>query len=132
VGNWIADGVTQLSFAVRHDAPVPISFFTRLASPFNFPGVAAIEPVAVQPDTWTTITLDIFEGNPAFVFEGPFGFNDVFSNIGNVQFGVVAGGEIAGADLDITFDLDNVAIIPSPAGLALLAGAALLRRRRRS
>ena len=131
VGNWIADGVNQLSFAVRHDAPTPISFFTRLASPFNFPGVAAIEPVAVDPDTWTTITLDIVEGNPAFVFEGPFGFSDVFSNIGNVQFGIVVPGELAGADLDVTFDLDNVSIVPSPAGFALLIGAGMLQRRRR-
>jgi hypothetical protein len=49
VGNWLAAGINRLSADVRHDAPEPVHFFVRLATPANFPGMLIELPVAVPP-----------------------------------------------------------------------------------
>src|SRR3972149_11100900 len=32
-GNWISDGVDRLTAQVRHNAPLPLNFFTRFSGP---------------------------------------------------------------------------------------------------
>ena len=142
-GNWISDGVGQFSVDVRHNSQVPLSFFARFASPFNFPGATAVRFQPVLANQWTTLTFNIAD-NPAFgapnfvTFEGS-SFDAVFSNIGRVQVGVsIPDGfenNPALANGVFTFDMDNasVSVIPEPSGslLAMAGGMLLMLRRRR-
>lgn len=131
VGNWVDAGVTEFTAFVRHDAPVPLNYFVRFASPANFPAAAGVSFIPVAPNTWTPITISVAEGSPQLVFEGPFTHSAVFSNIGNVQIGVSVPQALAGVDQGFTFDVDNIGIAPSPSSLALLALAGVAIRRRR-
>ena len=109
-GDWISGGVAEFRAFVRHDAPFPQSFFVRFSSPINFPGAIAVQFVPVFSDTWTEIVIDIDPENPQLVsFEGS-DFVTVFSNIGHVQVGITVGEGQGGFPVDITFDLDKVAI----------------------
>jgi hypothetical protein len=148
VGNWITEGVDQFSYWVRHDtfdpstgAPVPINFFARFASPFNFPGATAPEFVPVLPGVWTELSVDIVDGmvpfGPFVTYEGS-DFDTIFSNIGKVQVGVSVPAAVAGLADSFRFDLDRVGIqaVPEPVGpLTTLTGflavlMAIGRRRR--
>ena len=129
-GDWIAEGVTQFSFSVRHNAPSPLTFFARFA-PSAAPGANAVEFVPVLPNVWTTITVAIDPLTP-FFYEGTT-FGTTFNNIGRVQIGLFGLTGVAGVDQQFTFDLDKPTITPAPsaAGLFTLAGVAFSRRRRR-
>ncbi|CAG0981700.1 hypothetical protein PHYC_01800 [Phycisphaerales bacterium] len=130
-GNWIADGVTSFSIAVRHNAGQPLNFFSRFASPAAFPGAVAVNFAPVMPNTWTTLTFPIDPSNPQFIsFEGS-DFNTVFSNVGRVQVGVSVPASMAGVDQSFAFDLDTVSLVPAPGALALLGVAGIFVRRRR-
>ena len=118
-GDWIADGVTQFSAFVRHDAASDLTFFTRFASPFNFPALVGLSQTAVPPNQWTEIVFQINPGAP-FIAEGPSTFAGVFSNLGNLQIGALAGSQ-AGIDTDINLGIDRISIVPEPASLTLLA-----------
>ncbi len=109
VGNWINDQVERISFRVRHDAGVPLTFFMRFADPANFPGAAAVVAVPVPSGQWTAANIAL--PNPELIFEGPFVYGDVFDNIGHVQIGVLAPAPLIGVDQSVTFDLDKVAIV---------------------
>ena len=141
-GNWIADGVTQFSVDVRHNSAVPLNFFARFASPFNFPGATAVKFAPVLGNQWTTLTFDIAPnpqfGAPNFVtFEGS-DFATVFGNLGRVQVGV---SEPDGWENNpalggtFTFDLDNasITVVPEPSGtlLAMVGGMLVMLRRNR-
>lgn len=128
VGNWITDGVREFSFWVRHDAVEALGLFARFANPSNFPGAAGISFVPVEPNTWTEIIIPIFAGSPNIILEGS-PFNDVFSNIGNLQIGASVTADMIGQT--ITIDLDKVSITPAPGALGLLAVAGLLGSRKR-
>lgn len=132
VGNWIADGVSEFTAYVRHDAGVPLNFFVRFSGPANFPGGTAVSFAPVPTGTWAPITIPIDASNPQFVsFEGT-DFDTVFGNVGHVQIGVSVPEGLAGVDAPVSFDLDKVAIVPEPAVLTLLcvgATVGLLRRR---
>ncbi len=131
VGNWITAGVSEFSFWVRHDAVDPLAMFARFATTDNFPGAAGISFVPVLPNVWTEIVIPIFDGSPNIILEG-FPFDDVFSNIGNVQIGINVTADMIGQTISV--DLDKASITPSPGALPLLGLAAMgcLRRARRA
>lgn len=121
IGDWILSGVQELSASVRHDAPVPISFFVRASGPANFPGATAIQFAPVLPNTWTEISFDLLSTSPQFVtFEGS-NHSEVFSNIGHLQLGVSIPDGFDMNPAPFTFDLDQVTIVPEPTTLALLS-----------
>lgn len=130
-GNWIADGVSNFSFSVRHDAAAPLSLFARFSGPANFPGAIGVAFAPVLPGVWTEVNIPIFPESPNLIsFEGS-DFNSVFSNIGHVQLGLTVDEASAGLP-SVTLDIDKVSIVPAPgaAMLAGLVGLAGLRRRR--
>jgi hypothetical protein len=134
-GNWIAQGVVRFSAFVRHNAPQPLSYFARFASPANFPGGTAVKFAPVLPNTWTQLTFDIRADNPEFVtFEGS-NFNTVFSNIGHVQLGVSAPAALNEDPTAFTFDIDKASIaeVPEPATAlgGIIASLAVVGGRRR-
>ena len=120
-GDWITDGVTKFSTQVRHNAPVPLTLFTRYASPLNFPGGSAINFAPVLPNVWTKLEVEISPTNPQFVtFEGQT-FADVFDDVGNIQIAISNIPEsLAGVDQEFTFDIDQPTIVPEPANMLLL------------
>lgn len=137
-GDWVAGGVSQLSFYVRHDAGVALTFFVRFADPANFPGAAAITSPPVPSGAWTLVTVPM---SASFIYEGPFTFNDIFDNIGHIQIGVSTPQSLVNQNQTVTFDLDQPAIQgPSPVptvsewGLAamvlcgLIAGTVMFRK----
>ena len=129
VGDWINDSVTEFTFSIRHDAPVELDFFARLATPNNFPAaIANFDPV--QPNVWTDLTISIVdiegEGGPP---------SSALGNIGNVQITLSAP---TGFDMDTTaytFDVDKIGVVavPEPSSMLVVAigGAFLILRRRR-
>jgi hypothetical protein len=131
VGNWIADSAKKVSAYVRHDAPVALEYFFRVATPANFPGFVVGNPNLVQPNTWTLLEWDINPNNPSNVAEGPMStFSGVFGNVGVVQLGVYAP---AGVNQTVTFSLDQVTVtVPEPSTIAVsclaLVGAVVGRR----
>jgi len=132
VGNWISDGVTELSFLIRHDAGVPLGFFSRFTPASPPVGVIGLSFTPIPSDTWVPITIAIDPSNTALIFETG-NFASIFDGIGNVQVGVSAPAGLAGVDQVVNFDLDKVSIVPEPATLLLLTGGmlTLARRRRR-
>jgi len=137
-GDWIDDGVKKLTAQVRHDAPLPLSFFARFAGPNNFPGAVAVSFAPVLPNTWTQLEFNINQGNPQFFGFPESSFESVFPNIGRLQLGVSLPPALLGVDRTVTFGLDNVSVLstPEPGSAALLlaavAGAAGMRTRRRA
>lgn len=131
VGNWVAAGVSEFRAMLRHDAGVPLVFFTRFASPNNFPAGARVNFTPVPSGVWTLVSFPI---DAAIVYEGgPSNYLSVFSNVGHVQVGVSVPGALAGSSNVVTFDIDKAMITPEPSALAMLAvGAMALVRRRRS
>lgn len=127
VGNWIAAGVTQFSFSVRHTSTAPMAFFARFA-PAAGPGAVAVFNTAAVAGEWTTYSVSIAPATP-FVYEGT-NFNTAFSNVARVQIGVLVDDAVAGRT--VTLDIDNVGIIPAPASALIpLAGLLAAGRRRR-
>lgn len=132
-GDWLAGGITTFSFWVRHNAPIDLQYFVRFTpADANSPSMNfEFSDSLVAPNTWTQLTLDISEDNPGWIVGGgPGTYNSVFTNLGKIQLGADMGG-LAGMEPDFTFDLANVAIIPAPGAISLLALAGLFGTRRR-
>lgn len=129
-GDWVAGGVTEFAFDIRHNFDGNLSFYTRLAQT-PFPGATILSTTNVAKDTWTTVTFSINPSNPLFLsFEGS-DFNTVFSAISRVQIGVATPAALAGANATVTFELDNVRVVPTPASALALGLIPLAGRRRR-
>lgn len=135
-GNWITLGVNEVSAWVRHNAPEPLVFNSRFVSEANFPGASYYSDL-VPPNAWTKVTFNVAPNSPQLAdptFEGTNSYAGVFSDIGNMQFGINIPTALRGAG-PFTFDFDNVAVqaVPEPvdAALTLLAamGFAGVRRR---
>lgn len=106
-GNWVAGRVGTFSVYVRHDAGVPLTIFTRFASPVNFPGAAGVAFAPVPSGVWTQVTIPVHFGSPNLVtFEGT-SYGAVFPNIGHLQIGATVPASLAHVNQDITFSLDQ-------------------------
>ena len=127
-GDWIAGGITELRFQVRHNAAVPVSMFSRIASPNNFPSAVGLAFEPILPNTWTEVVIDVSEGSPQLILAGAE-YSEVFSNIGHLQFGFEPTDAVFGQT--IQFDIDAVQIVPAPGAFAVLGGFALVAGRRR-
>jgi hypothetical protein len=133
-GNWVAQNIGQFSAFVRHNAPLPLSFFTRFSAPNNFPGGTAVKFAPVLPNTWTELNFDINANNPEFVTYEGSNFNTVFSNVGHIQLGVSVPAALAANPTAFTFDIDKASIeraIPEPSTVIalIMVGAACLASR---
>lgn len=132
VGDWIAAGVTGVSFDIRHNLSEPVTLTGRFATPANSPGASTVSQTVIAPNQWTTITFDLTEGSPDIISLGGGTYAGIFSNIGNMQFGFNVPASLAGQDIDARFDIDNFAIVPTPgAGFAMAFGAFGFASRRR-
>ena len=128
VGDWIASGVTTVSFAVRHNAPAPIDYFVRFAPAFGA-GVVGLFSASVQPGEWTTLSFSVYASNPQIVYEGTT--FATFSSIARTQVGILVPQSLAGNQSSFSFDIDNFSVVPAPSALALLASSACVFARRR-
>lgn len=131
VGDWIAAGVTGVSFSFRHDLPVAISLTGRFATPLNNPGASVQTSFTVEPNTWTTVFYDLTEGSSDIISLGGGTYGAIFGNVGNIQLGFNVPAGMGGQNIDVKFDVDNFTIVPAPGVLALLGLAGATRRRRR-
>lgn len=129
-GDYVAGGIDRISFDIRHNADIDLSFIVRFATANNSPAFVIFSDVSVEADTWTNVSFDISPDNPLLVFAGG-DYATVAPQIGNVQ---VLVDRVDGLTdpLVTDFDLDNVSIVPAPGSLALLGlgGLAGVRRRR--
>lgn len=131
IGNWLAAGVTGITFQFRHDLAEAINVTGRFASAANFPGAAVVAFTPVLPNTWTTISIDLTPTSPNFVsFEGST-HAAVFSSVANMQLGFTVPASMVGQNIDGNFDLANFTIVPAPSALALLGLGSLAAARRR-
>lgn len=130
VGDYLAGGVTAFSVDVRHDSTVPVSYYIRVA-PVGGPGMLFLNFTPVAAGQWTTLTFDFSSSNPGWIAEGIPSqalFDSVASGIAKVQIGAIP----TGASTQVaTFDVDNFAIVPSPASAGLLGLGGLVATRRR-
>ncbi|TVQ64425.1 MAG: hypothetical protein EA379_01565 [Phycisphaerales bacterium] len=132
VGDWIAAGVTGVTFDFRHNLTESITLTGRFATPINNPGASTETTTLIAPNTWTSISIDLTPDSADFISFGSGNYNSIFSNIGNIQIGFNVPEALAGQDIDGRFDIDNFRIVPAPGAAAALAllGAAAARRRR--
>lgn len=127
VGNWLTAGVGKLTAYVRQDTGQPLSFFARIATQNNFPGVTVQLPTVVPSNTWTKVEFDLNPANPFVIPEGgPGTYQAVLGAVGNVQIGVGNLSALANDPATYTFDLDKVAIgVPEPGSILLAVAAAI-------
>ncbi|MBN9428656.1 MAG: PEP-CTERM sorting domain-containing protein [Burkholderiales bacterium] len=138
VGNWLTDGNQTFSVAVRHNYAETLNLYARFdAGAGRAASLAYDAQYAIDPDTWTTISFPLIDGNPPFLSYGAGNFNSVFSNIQNLQLGLYLPASTTFADL--RFDIDNVAVspVPEPALYSMFVVGGLVtmvaaRRRRRT
>lgn len=127
-GDWIAGGVTQLTYKFRHDSTALLSPFVRFAPTAGFPGLAAVA-APIAGGQWQTVTFTIDAGATYFPEPGAT-FANVFSDVKRMQFGVLPG-QLAGVNTTVHFDIDIVSITPAPGAAAAFAPLGLIALRRR-
>jgi hypothetical protein len=122
VGNWLTDNIVRLQAQVRHNAPQPLDFFARLATSANSPAVSFTLPQRVPQNVWTPLDFNISFANPNRQNEGPptlAFYNNVLSQIGNVQIGAIVPMALANDTTAYQFDLNYVSIVPEPSTIVL-------------
>ncbi len=125
IGDWVADGVGEISAWVRHDAPEDLNFFMRIATPGNFPGAVITNSQSVTAGVWTRVTWDIDPLGVNCAAEGGTCLS-ALQTVGNFQIGTDAPLGLLDDDFAYTLDLDLVSIHPIPEpGTALLMGLGL-------
>ncbi len=137
-GDWLAGGVAEVSAWVYQDTGVPLTFYLRVATNFNFPGAVLNDDVAVPSGVWTRITIPIETTVPP-CFEETVPCAQAFAAVGNFQLGTDAPEALVGLDQAFTLAIDQVALVAAPepgstlafgsAGLGLLAIARWRRPR---
>lgn len=136
VGNWLTGGVGKLTAYVRQNTGQPLSFFARIATLNNFPGVTVQLPTVVPSNTWTKLEFDLNPANPLVIPEGgPGTYQAVMGAVGNVQIGVGNLSAFANDPTTYTFDVDKISIsVPEPSSLVLISfgvvGGLILWQRR--
>ncbi|MBX3323018.1 MAG: hypothetical protein KF757_08525 [Phycisphaeraceae bacterium] len=132
VGDWIAAGVTGVSFDFRHNLSEALTITGRFATPNNQSGASIESTVLIPGDVWTTIFVDLTPNSSDFISFGNSNYNAIFSNIGNIQLGFNVPVSLAGQNIDARFDIDNFRIVPAPASALLMVPGLLacVRRRR--
>jgi hypothetical protein len=122
VGNWIGS-VSVLTAQVIHDAPVPIDFFFRFAGATPGQAMVGLQPVAIAPNTWTTISIAI---DPLALTPAGGTFASVMGNVANLQIGVSV--PVAQVNIPFSYGLDKLTVvpIPEPATAGILAGGLAL------
>lgn len=133
-GDYLARGVNEISFYIRHNAGVDIDFNLRVATPQNSPGFGLLPSTAISSGVWSLVTLPVGPSEP---FQQQSGTpTTVLPNVGNLQIG--ASNPFASGSVEemtaVTFELDAFTIsnVPEPStiALSLLGGLCCLRRRR--
>jgi hypothetical protein len=132
MGDWT--NADTLSIQVKHDSPIPLAFFARLATPAGYPG--GIFPYFGAPvvgGVWTTLSW-----NPnapgACIMEGPGTCDSFLGGVGYLQFGTDAPSG-AGGTYNFAFDDVQVTAVPEPSTAMLcvlgLSGLSMWTRRNR-
>jgi hypothetical protein len=126
VGDWIAGGVAAVTAWVYQETGVPLTFFVRVATNFNFPGAVINDDVAVPSGVWTQIAIPIETTVPP-CNEETVPCAQSFATVGNIQFGTNAPSALTGLDESFVLAIDQVSLVavPEPGTTALL-GAGLL------
>lgn len=130
-GNWVTSGITEFAFDIRHNYDGNLSFFTRIAQT-PFPGATIVSTTNVAKDVWTTVTFAIDPANPLMISLEGSDFTTVFSAISRLQIGVSTPAALGNANTTVTFELDNVRVVPAPASAMLLGLLPFAGRRRRA
>lgn len=131
VGDWMAAGVTGVSFWFRHDLSESIQLSLRVAPATNFPGGSAYGEI-VAANEWTQVHFDLTPASSQWVSFSGTSWAAVMQSIANIQIGFLVPEALAGQDVVGRFDMTDFAIVPSPAALAIFAlGGSILSRRRR-
>jgi len=133
VGDYLAGGITTVSFDFRHNAGQDLGIALRIAGSLNFPAFAVELAAPVQSGVWTTLTYELDFSNPLLTIEGipsQEAFDDVMSGVGNIQISADRP-EGLNAPFFVDFDLDNVSITPAPSAMAMLGLGAMIAGRRR-
>lgn len=121
-GDWLQEGVHRLTAYVRHDAIEPLDFFVRLALGVGSPAVSFVNSQQVAPGAWTKLDFDVSFSNPLHQNEGSPDeafYNNVLSQVGRVQIGVIRPLSLATSTTPINYGLDQVRIVPEPSSAVL-------------
>jgi hypothetical protein len=126
-GDWIAAGVAEVRFWVRHDTGQDLVYFARFATSFNFPGVVFDDEETVPSGVWTQVSIPIDPDDPACQLEGVKTCAEGLSNVGNFQIGTDAPDPLPATNEEFQLDLDKVELVaaPEPAHALLVAVGAL-------
>lgn len=133
VGNYLAGGITTVSFDILQDSGQDMTFGLRVATSANSPAFALLTPTVVSSGEWTTLTFELDYNSPFYFAEGPPGvgfFSGIMSGVGNLQISANRPDGLVDP-LVTTFSVDNFAITPAPSAAALLGLGGLVASRRR-
>ena len=137
VGDYLAGGITTISFDIRHNAGIDLNIALRVSTSNNTPGFAVEQPVLIGSGSWVHLEYELSPTNPLWTPEGggpgfdPIAFfENVMDSVGNIQISADRPDGLDEAFI-VNFDFDNIAITPAPSASALLGLGGLVASRRR-